>query len=100
MMLVGGQLAESQCLADDGAPSWMKPLTWTNPESSNTDTAPPALPQVKSPYLKPLRMRADVKVPQQEADFTANELSFENGLASVPLGQPRGRCQRKPPSSR
>ncbi len=77
MMLVGGQLAESQCLADDGEPSWMKPLMWTNPESSNTDTAPPALPQVKSPYLKPLRMRADVKVPQQEADFTAKELDFE-----------------------
>jgi hypothetical protein len=77
LIIAAATLTGAPCRADDSVPSWLRPLTWTNPESSNTATTPPPLPEVNSPYLKPMRLRNDVKVPQQQSDFSAEELDFK-----------------------
>jgi len=77
LLLAGAPLAQSNCLAKDNVPAWLKPLRWTNPSSSNSETAPPPLPEVESPYLKPMRLRSDVKVSKQQANYSADELDFE-----------------------
>ena len=96
LILVGGQLAESQCLADDDESSWMKPLIWSNPESSNAATTPPPLPQVKSPWLKPLRLRGDVKVPPRQDEYTALELDFETVSRPFHWANPQDSANRPP----
>ena len=76
-MLAAGPLAASPGLAGDDVPSWIKPLTWTNPDSPETTLVPPPLRQIESPYLKPMRLRSDAKVSKQEANYSAEQLNFE-----------------------
>ncbi len=65
---------------EEGASLWLKPLMWTNDEAevqANQRLQEATKSKVASQWLSPMQLRADVQVPLQADEYSANEPTFE-----------------------